>query len=105
MERIFSNELTFFYYLNLNNTAFTTIKSYSHGKEANLKEVPDINDILTMGKDIFLHGSPKQRLSKILQNDDDIKQHFCNWMDILLKYQQETSEKMIKNFKLIDAEK
>lgn len=106
MERVFSNELTFFYYLNLNNTVFTTTKSYSQDKEPIMTdEGPDIDDLLSVGKDIFSRGSPKQRLTRILQKDEDIKQHFCNWIDVLLKYQQETSEKMIKNFKLIDVEK
>jgi hypothetical protein len=106
MERVFSNELTFFYYLNLNNTAFTTTRSYYKDKESSLADVgPDIDDLLSAGKDIFSRGSPKQRLTRILQKDEDIKEHFYAWMDVLLKYQQETSERMLKNFKLIDAEK
>ena len=103
IERIFSNELTFFFYLNLNNSAFTTNNSYSQNSESNLKvKEIDINDLLIVGKDVFSHGSPKERLIRILQNDGDIKQQFYTWMQILINYQQETSEKMSKNFNMIN---
>lgn len=106
MERVFSNELTFFYYLNLNNIVFTTIRSYSQDKESRLTdEEQHIDDLLSACSDFFSLGSPKQRLTRILQKDEDIKQHFCIWMDVLLKYQQETSERMLKNFEMISIEK
>jgi len=106
MERIFSNELTFFFYLNLNNIAFTTSKSYSQNNKTNLiDEEPDVNNLLIIGIDIFSQGSPKQRLIRVLQNDDNIKQHFYTWMNVLMNYQQETSEKMLENFKMINNKK
>jgi hypothetical protein len=104
IERVFSRELAFFFYLNLNNDAFTTTKSYFQTSERRESEVMAITDLLSVGQDIFSCGSPKDRLKRILQNDGDIKQQFYTWMQILINYQQETSEKMSKNFNIINVE-
>ena len=102
IERVFSKELTFFFYLNLNNDAFTTTRSYFQTHERRESEVRGITDLLSVGQDIFSGGSPKDRLKRILQNDGEIKQQFYTWMQILINYQQETSEKMSKNFNMIN---
>jgi hypothetical protein len=105
LERVFSNELTFFFYLNPNNLAFTTTRSYRTNSDMDLTdEDPDVDDLLAVGKDIFSKGPPNQRLMGTLQSDDDIKRHFSDWMQVLINYQHETSERMVENIKKINIE-
>jgi hypothetical protein len=105
IERVFSNELTFFFYLNLNNSRFTPSRNYFQNIKSNLppREI-SLRD-LDVVKDLFSYGSPKQRLIRIIQNDNDIRKQFCTWIRILVDYQQETSQRMIENLKMIDIEK
>jgi hypothetical protein len=104
IERVFSNELTFFFYLNLNNPKFISSRNYFQKIKSNQPlevGLPDLDVI----KDVFSHGSPQQRLIRIIQNDNDIRKEFCTWMRILVDYQQETSQMMNENLKMIDIEK
>jgi hypothetical protein len=105
IERVFSNELTFFFYLNLNNARFILSRHYFQNIKSNqpLEEI-GLRD-LDVVKDVFSHGSPQQRLVRIIQNDNDIRKQFCTWIRILVDYQQETSQRMIENLKMIDIEK
>jgi hypothetical protein len=106
LEGVFSRELAFFFCLNLNNLAFTTTRSYFANLDSDLTdEAPDAADLLAVGKDIFSKGPPNQRLRRVLQSDGDIKHHFFDWMQVLINYQQETSERMVENLKMINIEK
>ena len=104
IERVFSNELTFFFYLNLNNPKFISSRNYFQNvKSSQPLEVglPDLDAV----KDVFFHGSPQQRLIRIIQNDNDIRKEFCTWIRILVDYQQETSQRMNENLKMMGVEK
>jgi hypothetical protein len=105
IERVFSNELTFFFYLNLNNAKFIPSRYYFQNIKSNqtLEEI-GLRD-LDVAKDVLSNGSPQQRLIRIIQNDNDIRKQFCTWIRILVDYQQETSQRMIENLKMIDIEK
>jgi hypothetical protein len=59
---------------------------------------------LDIANDVFSHGSPKQRLIRIIQNDNDIRKQFCTWIRILVNYQQETSQRMIESLRMINIE-
>jgi hypothetical protein len=99
IERVFSNELTFFFYLNLNKLTLIPSRDYFQNIKSNqpLEEI-GLRD-LDVVKDVFSHGSPQQRLIRIIQNDNDIRKQFCTWIRILVDYQQETSQRMIENLK------
>jgi hypothetical protein len=109
LERVFSDEITFFFYLNLNNLAFVTNKSYSQINKSDIQyreegEDPDnIVDFspIPIAKDIFSHGSPKDRLTNLFKKDKDIRKNFYNLMNISMNYQKETSDKMFENIKKI----
>jgi hypothetical protein len=105
IERVFSNELTFFFYLNLNNFGFIPSRDYIQTIESSLPLREIAPRDLDIAKDVFSHGLPKQRLIRIIQNDNDIRKQFCTWMRILVNYQQETSQRMIENLKMINIEK
>jgi DNA-binding MarR family transcriptional regulator len=102
LEKIFSEEVTFFFYLNLNNDAFVPSRSYSQANKI-IKDNPDIIDFdsILVAKDVFSHGSPKDRLTSVLQKDKEIKQNFYDWIEISMNYLKETTFKMIENFKEI----
>jgi hypothetical protein len=109
LERVFSKEITFFFYLNLNNLAFITNKAYSQTKNKELQDTENVidtidHDLLFVASDVFSHGSPKDRLIKILQTDEEIKQHFYDWINISMNYQKATSDKMFENIKKIGIE-
>jgi DNA-binding PadR family transcriptional regulator len=109
LERVFSDEITLFFYLNLNNSAFITSKSYSQINSPVVQsrvegEDPDnIVDFssLLVAEDIFSHGSPKDRLTNLFKKDKDIGKNFYNLMNISMNYQKETSDKMFENIKKI----
>lgn len=104
IERVFSNELSFLFYLNLNNNQFIPSRNYFQNNKANLplKEIALSN--LDIADDVLSHGSPQQRLTRILQKDNDIQQQFCTWMKIVTNYQQETSKRMLKSLNAINIE-
>jgi hypothetical protein len=104
IERVFSNELTFFFYLNLNKSGFTPSRNYFQNIKSNLPPREIALRDLGVVKDLFSHGSPKQRLIRIIQNDDDIRKQFCTWTRILVNYQQETSQRMIESLRMINIE-
>jgi hypothetical protein len=106
IETVFSNELSFLFYLNLNNNGFIPSRNYFQNNKANLLPLKEIAlSNLDIADDVLSHGSPQQRLVRILQKDNDIQQQFCTWMKIVINYQQETSQRMFENLKMIDIRK
>ncbi len=104
IERVFSKELTFFFYLNLNKSFFKTTESYFLAPEDIESKEMDIDDVrLSLKYDILYNGSPKERLTSILQTDKDIKLQFVTWMQMLINYQQETYKKMSESFYRINV--
>ncbi len=103
MERSFSNELTFFFYINLNNTTFTSMSSHQleHGANLAVKE-NEIDGLLITSREVFSGGTPQQRLIKILQIDKSIETHFQNWLQIVMDYQQATTERMLRNLRKVN---
>jgi hypothetical protein len=105
IERVFSNELSFLFYLNLNNNGFIPSRNYFQNNKANLLPLKEIAlSNLDIADDVLSHGSPQQRLTRILQKDNDIQQQFCTWMKIVTNYQQETSKRMLKSLNAINIE-
>ena len=103
IERVFSNELSFLFYLNLNNNGFIPGRNYFQNNKANLLPLKEIAlSNLDIADDVLSHGSPQQRLIRILQKDNDIQQQFCTWMKIVTNYQQETSKRMLKSLNEIN---
>ena len=99
IEKVFSNELTFLFYLNLNNIVFIPSRHYL------LKNsIPSIED-LDIANDLSLQGSPKERLILILQKDSDIREKFSKWMQGSMNYQEETSKLMRERFDEISIKK
>jgi hypothetical protein len=102
MERSFSNELTFFFYFNLNNPAFTSMSSQLR-KQADLTVKENkMDDLLLTGREVFSAGTPQQRLIKILQIDKCVGKYFQNWLQIVMDYQQATTEKMLRNLRILN---
>ena len=90
----------------MNNNGFIPSRNYFQNNKANLLPLKEIAlSNLDIADDVLSHGSPQQRLIRILQKDNDIQQQFCTWMWVLMKYQQETSKRMLENLKAINIEK
>jgi hypothetical protein len=104
VERSFSTELTFFYYFNLNTPVFKPSNSYLRETPHGLKEDEiDVDRLLAAYNQVFPGGSPQQRLEKILQNDNDIHDHFLFWLRILMNYQQNTYAMMLRNMEKLNS--
>jgi hypothetical protein len=87
IENIFKNELTFFFYINLNTIAFSMNKYY----RAFLDKIHFFPEV---DKEMFQLGSPRQRLIAVLKKDQDIKQWFSKWIFDIMNYRNQTSDKM-----------
>jgi hypothetical protein len=100
IEKVFSDELTFLFYLNLNNIAFIPSRYYLLKKSP--PSIETIEEMVTrnldVANDLSRQGSPKKRLISILQKDSDIREKFTKWMQGSMNYQEETSKLMHEHF-------
>jgi DNA-binding MarR family transcriptional regulator len=93
IEKVFVDELTFLFYLNLNDTVFTRNKA-DFSKTQNLS-TPDLQETIAEIEEMLRLGtSPKQRLMAILTRDKDIKQWFSAWIGDLMNYRNQISKGM-----------
>jgi hypothetical protein len=93
IEKVFRDELTFLFYLNLNTNAFTRNKADFSKAQSLL--IPDLRQKLAEHEEMPRLGiSPKQRLMAILTKDKDIKQWFFRWVEDIVNYRKQTSRKM-----------
>lgn len=91
IENIFIEELTFLFYLNLNNTVFPPSRSYrtdASGK-SNKLDCAMINEVNRL-------GSPRHCLMAILSKNNDIKQWFSDRISDVTSYRSQTLDKMSK---------
>jgi DNA-binding MarR family transcriptional regulator len=92
IEKVFGDELTFLFYLNLNTTGF---KSNKADLKMRRQSISDIQQTLAEYKEMLRLGtSPKQRLMTILTKDKDIKEWFSAWIEDLRNYRNLTSKRM-----------
>jgi hypothetical protein len=90
IEKVFGDELTFLFYLNLNDTVFTLNKA-NFSKMQSLdpqQSIAESEEMLRLGT------SPKQSLMAILTKDKDIKQWFGAWIGDLTNYRNQISKGM-----------
>jgi hypothetical protein len=93
IEKVFGDEVTFLFYLNLNTTSFTRNKA-DFSKMQNLSTADPQQKLAEYKEMLRLGTSPKQRLMTILTKDKDIKQWFSAWIGDLRNYRSQTSERM-----------
>jgi hypothetical protein len=93
IEKVFGDELTFLFYLNLNTTGFTRNKA-DFSKMQNLSILDPQQTIAEYQEMLRLGTSPKQRLMAILTKDKDIKQWFSAWIGDLTNYRSQISKRM-----------
>jgi hypothetical protein len=91
IENIFIEELTFLFYLNLNNTVFPPSRSYrtDPSGKSNMLDCAMINEVNRL-------GSPRHCLMAILSKDNDIKQWFSDRISDVTSYRSQTLDKMSK---------
>jgi hypothetical protein len=93
IEKVFRDELTFLFYLNLNTTGFTRNKADLSKTQRLL--IPDLPQMIAEHEEMLRLGiSPQQRLMAILTKDEDIKQWFFGWIEDIMNYRKQTSHKM-----------
>jgi hypothetical protein len=85
---LFKDEVTFFYYLNLNSLTFSASIDY-------LSPTPGQMFNIHCSSELFELGSPRQRLMAILTRDKDIKQWFWERLDNIIDYREQISKKMV----------
>lgn len=107
IENIFVEELTFLFYLNLNNTTFSPSRSYMR----DLHKKSDKLDFAMMGRchlfynEISQLGSPKYCLMAILSKDNDIKKWFSERISDVTNYRSQTLDKMCEFYnEVIDSQ-
>jgi len=93
IEKVFGDELTFLFYLNLNTSSFTQNKA-DFSKMQNLSTTDPQQTIAEYKEMLKLGTSPKRRLMTILTKDKDIKQWFSAWIGDLRNYRSQTSKRM-----------
>jgi hypothetical protein len=105
IEKVFSEELTFLFYLNLNNITFSTNRGYLPKQLAQLSANVPSQSQLDIMNDIFSLGTPKDRLLTILKKDKVIKDWFSRWIKDSIDYHEQTKERMSKFYHEITIEK
>ena len=110
IERIFAEELTFLFYLNLNTISFSG--NIQHSKEPRPpKLTQDEIEELVVEKNRELNemsnlGSPIERLMAILTKDDEIKQWFTERTGGIMHYRKQTLNKMTEFYnEILDSHK
>jgi hypothetical protein len=96
IENLFSTELCFPFYLNLNTNFFPSISR--DNIKTNQRRI--IVDERT--KEIFCLGSPEQRLMGVLARDKEIKQWFSTWIQDIINFRIKTSKMMSEFYKKIN---
>jgi hypothetical protein len=102
VEKPFANQISFQYYLNLNNedhfevmypmNYYVSMMKSNYGGNSQKEEQDEYS--LKAG---LLPLSPRMKLLSILQRDDDIKMWFSSWIENLESYQNDILTK-IRNF-------
>jgi hypothetical protein len=105
IEKVFSEELTFLFYLNLNNITFSANRGYLPKQLAQLSANIISQSQLDLRNDIFSLGTPKDRLLAILKKDKAIKDWFSKWIKDSMDYHEQTKERMSKFYDEISIEK
>jgi hypothetical protein len=109
IETGFAKEITFLYYLNLHNDTYSPILFPDPGFqkmifESALARIKKTNQ--SIEEDISYNKlsssisplSPKEKLSKVLRQDQDIRNWFCLCMHDLIVYQNQTAEVMSQSY-------
>ena len=96
IELIFSVELCFLFYLNL-NTIFFSKSNKDVVKIENKRPI-----IPARIQEIYQLGSPRQRLMAIFAKDKEIKQSFLGWIQDIIDYRIKTFDMMSDFYKEIN---
>jgi hypothetical protein len=89
IEKVFGDELTFLFYLNLNHTGLPRNK-------ADISKMRSLDPQQTIAEyeEMVRLGTSKERLMAILTKDKDIKQWFLAWIEDLMNYRNQISKGM-----------
>jgi hypothetical protein len=89
IEKVFGDELTFLFYLNLNHTGLPRNK-------ADISKMRSLDPQQTIAEyeEMVRLGTSKERLMAILTKDKDIKQWFSAWIEDLMNYRNQISKGM-----------
>jgi hypothetical protein len=106
LEKAFADEITFLYYLNLNQeiyfpallpqndyVAATYMSPNEEGSKEFIQRKYDQHS-LAPNKDRILPMSPKERLFEILRQDIEIRKRFSSWIADSIHYQKQATEAM-----------
>ena len=102
IEEIFDKELTFLFYLNLNNIAFSGRRD-NHNESRPSRLTPERIQLIN---EMFDIGSPKDCLMTLLTKDNDIKRWFAERIDDIMHYRKQTLNKMSEFYdEILDSSK
>jgi hypothetical protein len=111
LEKSFVQEITFLYYLNLNNDPYVPLifpniytSKVVESMLILIKKLNKgtINDLISLHD---LRTSPKVRLLTILKRDEEIRKWFSSWLKDLVNYQKLAAETMSQFYDEIVKEK
>lgn len=110
LEKALAKEITFLYYLNLNNDQYIPLLLPNSGynlmlsesieiliKKSSQKTKVDNYNSKRIPRDYILPKSPKERLKEILKEDEEIKKWVFGWMKDLVNYQKGVSKIMYEH--------
>jgi hypothetical protein len=105
LEKSLAKEITFLYYLNLDNDQYIPLLLPNSGyhlmlsesirsKKSSQKNKIDSYNSKLIPRDYILPKSPKERLLEIMKEDEEIRKWVFGWMKDLVNYQKEVSKIM-----------
>ena len=117
LETGFAKEITFLYYLNLNNNIYIPIlfpisnfqsfqtlileSTLAYVRKETSQNDEKVDFLSNRPPSSILPLSPKEKLSKILRQDQDIGNWFCLCMSDIIAYQNQTAEIMSQSYNQI----
>ncbi len=90
LERPFANEITLLYFVNLNQEVYFPILFPQDSNFLNLV-LPAMSDRIDRRRKFI---SPRDRLQKMMNHDDEIKDRLSMWLADCLKFHKQTENKM-----------
>lgn len=94
IERVFANELTFFYLLSLNTSLIDQNKLPKLHKRYPKRNASLLSKLPDTVQELFELGPPQYRLMTVLAKDKDIKEFFSAYIGDIMNYRNATSNKM-----------
>jgi hypothetical protein len=97
LEGIISIELTFLFYLNLNRIVYLPSRAYDDRKAHSDGTKYNFESGISIMKDLYSYGSPKDRLKKIIEKSVRVRDFFLSYIKNVLSYQDEAARRMRDN--------